>query len=135
MRQLTNLLLVDDEWTDLTLMERSFAKSAPDINVTSCQGSEDASKEILKGDADIILLDINMPGLNGFDILNRAREMHPGTFPTVIMLSTSENPEDIRRSYSEGAAAYVVKPSSMDGYNELAQSVAAFWAQVVARPV
>ena len=134
-RKLKNLLLVDDEKTDLTLMERSFAKSAPDLRIETCQGSENAVEQITHGKADIVLLDINMPGLNGFDVLRRARESRPGTFPTVIMLSNSEDPKDIERSYSEGASAYVVKPSSMRGYKQLAESVEMFWCNVVARPV
>ena len=128
------LLLVDDEKADLRLLERCFAKSAPKIVVQSCQGSEKAVEKIADSGADIVLLDINMPGLNGFDVLRRARGARPGNFPTVIMLSTSENPEDIRRSYKEGASAYIVKPNSMSGYTELAKSVSNFWGSLVARP-
>ena len=48
--------------------------------------------------------------------------------------SMTEIPEDIRRSYKEGAPAYIVKPNSMSGYPELAKSVSNFWGSLVARP-
>ena len=129
-----HLLLVDDERTDLTMLEQSFAQMSPDVRVDLCHGSANAVARIVDGGADIVLLDINMPGLNGFDVLRETRERRPGNFPAVIMLSNSDNPSDIRRSYAEGASAYVVKPSSVAGYAALADSVGSFWAGLVARP-
>ena len=129
-----HLLLVDDERTDLAMLEQSFAGLSPGLRVDLCHGSTDAVARIVDGGADIVLLDINMPGLSGFDVLRQTREKRPGNFPAVIMLSNSDNPSDIRRSYAEGASAYVVKPSNVAGYKALANSVGAFWAGVVARP-
>lgn len=133
-KNIKSVLIVDDEATDLMLIERSIVKAAPDFEVTTSRGGADAVAKIGSGGADIVLLDINMPGLNGFEVLREARASGAGDVPPVIMFSTSDRDEDIRRAYAEGAAAYVVKPGNLDGYADLAQSMQSFWAGHAVRP-
>lgn len=133
-RHFKKLLVVDDHEADLRVLARSFAAAAPEIEVETLKGSEQAVKHIVSGENDMVLLDINMPGLTGFEVLERARQAEPGALPVVIMLSTSENPSDVRAAYARGAAAYVVKPDSLEGFERLACSIADFWGTLVSRP-
>ena len=133
-RHLKKLLIVDDHEADLRVVARSFASAAPDIEIETLKGSEGAVDRIVSGGSDIVLLDINMPGLSGLEVLESARSSTDGTLPVVIMLSTSENPTDLRAAYAHGASAYVVKPDTMDGFENLARSIAGFWGAMVLRP-
>lgn len=128
------LIVVDDEPLDQMLVERTFAQEAPEVEVCVCDSATKALDRVADGNIGIVLLDINMPGLDGFQILERLRELRFGSFPPVVMLSTSENPEDIRRAYAEGASAYIVKPADIGGYAELARSIRDFWFDIAICP-
>ncbi len=132
--KMKKVLVIDDDDIDLKLLDKSFSDVAPNVQVSLCKGSADAGQRILSGDADVVLLDINMPGLNGFEVLRQSRTESPGTFPSVIMLSSSANPADVREAYESGANAYLIKPSSIAGYRELVQSVRQFWFDSAVRP-
>ncbi|MEO1000674.1 MAG: response regulator, partial [Pseudomonadota bacterium] len=90
-----NVLLVDDVEIDIMLQERAFRSEAPELTVASCLGSGEAAEKILSGDYDLVLLDINMPGKTGFDVLSEVRENRPGTHPIIIMFSSSDDPRDV----------------------------------------
>ena len=132
--KLKTLVVVDDDQLDLKMLTRVFEKEAPDISVSTCLGSRDAVDQILDCNTDIALLDINMPGLNGFEVLEDVRKKGGQGFPPVIMLSTSESNEDIERAYHCGASAYVVKPNNSEEFRELARSLTSFWGKLVRRP-
>jgi len=75
----------------------------------------------------LILLDLNLPGLSGLDVLKRIKEMPFLKYIPVILFSTSDDPKDVKDSYEYGANAYVTKP---DGYNNLLdclKSMHEFW--------
>lgn len=109
--------------------------AAPGIEIETLKGSENAVDRIVSGDSDIVLMDINMPGLNGLEVLESARNRTNATLPVVIMLSTSEDPTDLKAAYDSGASAYVVKPDTMADFENLARSIQGFWGAMVSRPV
>lgn len=131
------ILVVDDQETDLVMMRRALAAEAPDIDVATSHGGTEAVDRIAGGEADLVLLDLHMPGLDGIDLLARARESGPassGTSPPIILLSSSRSDADISRAYATQANAYVVKPADMSGYRALARSIGAFWGEQAQLP-
>ncbi|WP_345951415.1 MULTISPECIES: response regulator [unclassified Mucilaginibacter] len=75
----------------------------------------------------LILIDLNLPGLSGLELLRKIRESTALRYVPTIMFSTSDNPKDIRASLDFGANAYVTKPL---GYNNLIKCLGAmhqFW--------
>jgi CheY-like chemotaxis protein len=75
----------------------------------------------------LILIDLNLPGLSGLDLLKRIKETQALKYVPIIMFSTSDNPKDIRSSLEFGANAYVTKPL---GYSNLVKCLSAmhdFW--------
>jgi CheY-like chemotaxis protein len=75
----------------------------------------------------LILIDLNLPGLSGLDLLRRIKEKKALRYVPIIMFSTSDNPKDILSSLEFGASAYVTKPS---GYTNLVKCLSAmhdFW--------
>jgi len=77
----------------------------------------------------LILLDLNLPGFSGIDVLKTIKEMPNLKYVPVILFSTSDNPKDVKASYEFGANAFVTKP---DGYTNLLGCVRTmhdFWFQ------
>lgn len=83
---------------------------------------------------DIVLLDLNLPGMSGIEVLD---EMENGTdlrrIP-VIILTSSQSEEDIVNSYDKYANAYLRKPVNPDEFVDIARSIGEFWIQTVELP-
>ncbi len=83
---------------------------------------------------DLVLLDIQMPGLDGIEVLRVMKA--DATFKTlpVIMLTTSAHERDVLTSYGLGANEYVTKPVSAAEFRTKVQAIPAYWSKVVTRP-
>jgi CheY-like chemotaxis protein len=75
----------------------------------------------------LILLDINMPGLSGIDVLSAIKGDPELSVIPVIMLSTSTSPEEVRHCYQCHANVYVQKPADLDESERLIHAIEAFW--------
>lgn len=80
----------------------------------------------------LILLDMNLPGVSGLDVLKKIRENPALRCIPVIMFSTSENPKDVRTSLEYGANAYVTKPLGYLNLVNCLKSMHAFWLNTAA---
>jgi len=76
---------------------------------------------------EIILLDINLPGMNGFEVLHylRSKTRHKRT--PVIMFTSSDAESDIEKSYDYGANAYLVKPDNLQSMQVVLEDTFNFW--------
>jgi CheY-like chemotaxis protein len=83
-------------------------------------------------DGALILLDLNMPGADGRELLERFRSRERAI--PVIVLSTSSHPDDIDFCYRAGANGYLVKPLEFERWQEMMVNVAAYWLRTVALP-
>jgi CheY-like chemotaxis protein len=103
-------LIVEDE-TDLRLMTRMILESRPGFDVLEAENGQQAL-DVLdeRTDVDFILLDIRLPDMEGWDILDRLTEQ--GRFPAlpVVMVSAHSTPSTAERALREGVKAYVTKP-------------------------
>ena len=119
------VLLVDDSENDLKLMEVAFQKAGFDSPLQMVHDGEEAIA-YLKGEgpyADrnkfplpgVILLDLNMPMKNGFDVLDWLRSQRQA-FKRIstIILTASMRAEDVERAFDLGANSYLVKPSTLE---------------------
>ena len=77
--------------------------------------------------AKLILLDYNLPGLNGIQLLKHIRSYEQMKHTPVVIFSSSDNPQDIKNAYAHGANAYLVKPLGMTNLKDTIQSVCDFW--------
>lgn len=78
----------------------------------------------------ILLLDINMPKMDGLETLKAIRESREFRHLPVIMLTTSQAEEDRIKSYAFGANAYIVKPIGFDNFSEAIRTINQFWKLV-----
>lgn len=78
----------------------------------------------------ILLLDINMPKIDGLAVLEHVREDGELRRLPVIILSASKAEEDLLRSYNLGANAYIVKPVGFENFSEVVRNINVFWQLV-----
>ena len=138
-----SILLVDDSEDDILLAQRVFAKlnlphtlavafsAAEALDYLNCTGKHSGRKPTCP---DLLLLDINMPGMDGLELLKKLKADKNLKKIPVIMLTSSASHDDIRRSFESGAASYLTKPSSFQGYSDLLAQFSAYWISVSALP-
>jgi len=83
-------------------------EQTPDIRCLGCYGSaEDALREIPKALPEVVLMDINLPGMNGIECVRQLKEARPSL--QIVMLTVYENPQRIFKALAAGAVGYVLK--------------------------
>lgn len=108
-----SILLIEDDMLDAMIVKRALRDLHIDINLTVATGGEDAVDYLndhLDNLPTLILLDLNMPRMNGFELLDYLQHKQTLNTIPVIVLSTSVQHEDIERAYALSARAYIVKP-------------------------
>ena len=107
------ILMAEDEPDVLAVMGRSIARHGYDV-ITASNG-EEAWEKIKSESPDVILLDINMPVKNGFEVLKLVRE-NPSEdkWQPVIIISARSELNDIQKSYNLEADHYITKPCQME---------------------
>ncbi|WP_234185607.1 response regulator [Shinella sp. NM-101] len=128
------LIVVDDDPVDVRFVMRAFSDAGSPLEITHAADAEVASDRLDAEAFDYILLDINMPGISGMELLKRLRGRARTAVTPVIMLSSSSNTADVSRAYENGANAYAVKPSTLSGYRAFAEGFTRFWVDVAVAP-
>ena len=131
------ILLVEDNEDDIVLEQEALA-DAKLVNLMHVvrDGEEALSYLRRQGqyqDAQrpgLILLDINMPRKNGFEVLNEMKADAALMHIPVIMLTTSDNEADVVKSYAKGACSFITKPMDFDKFGEVVKQFAIYWALV-----
>jgi CheY-like chemotaxis protein len=139
MNQGQTILLVDDSENDIFLMRRAFKKAEFNSLLQEVHNGEQAIA-YLKGEGvycdrnqyplpSVMLLDLNMPMKNGFEVLRFARTQPAFKRLSIIILTASMREEDVEQAYDLGASSYLVKPSTID---ELAAMIRCLrdWIQI-----
>ncbi|MFC4637863.1 response regulator [Deinococcus hohokamensis] len=129
------VLLIDDTSGDLLLAEEAFSAHATDVHVTSFTAGADALSALFDPDQappDVVLCDLNMPGLSGVDVLRAIKADADLACIPVVIWSTSDHPADVAQVYAGGASAYLVKGGTLSAVEVQVRAFVHFW-QAVAR--
>jgi CheY-like chemotaxis protein len=129
------ILLVEDNPDDEMLTLRAFKKSNILNEVRVARDGQQALDLLLppaKGAEapfapQVVLLDLNLPKVGGLDVLKRLRAHEETRFLPVIVLTSSKEDEDVIRSYSLGANAYVRKPVDFAQFTDAVEALGLFW--------
>ena len=136
------LLLVEDDPADQKLIKTSLRnqKIANDLYVVN-SGEEGMDFLYRRGSysdgtprPDLILLDLNMPGMGGKEFLKRIKDDENLKQIPVVILTTSDSERDIIDSYKLQASGYVHKPVTLDGFKEVIQKIDEYWFLLCKRP-
>ncbi|HEY6170208.1 MAG TPA: response regulator [Verrucomicrobiae bacterium] len=82
----------------------------------------------------LVLLDLKMPGVDGFEVLRQLKSDDGLKRIPVVIFSSSDNEDDVRRSYELGANAFITKPTKYDRFLEVVQGVISFWTNINVPP-
>lgn len=139
--QIVEILLIEDDPGDIDLTREVLDRSKISINLTAFEEGEEAlaylNKEGEYADAqlpDLILLDLNLPGLSGRDILEEIRSNQNINHIPVVVLTTSDADEDILKTYKLGANCYVTKPVGLKEFEKIVSTIENFWFSIVKLP-
>jgi two-component system OmpR family response regulator len=113
------LLVVDDEDSLLDLLGDALRFAGYDVQVA--RSGYEALREAVDADPALILLDVNLPDLDGFEVCQRLRR--DGADVPVIFLTARDDPIDLRSGFTRGGDDYVTKPFSLDELNCRIQAV------------
>ncbi|MHC4487893.1 MAG: response regulator [Planctomycetota bacterium] len=130
MRNSQPILLVEDDRVDVMTVERAFN----DLKVTNrlvCTGNGEEALEYLKTENNkkpcVILLDLNMPKMNGIEFLKIAKADETLKSIPVVVLTTSKTARDVAESFELGAAGYMVKSVDYRKFVETVRTIDLYW--------
>ncbi len=138
------ILVVEDSDEHFEAIRRAFKKTGVTNPVRRCNDGDEALDYLFRrGDfADpesaprpaVVLLDLNLPGTDGREVLDQLKADADLKVLPVVVLTTSSNPGDIRLCYSTGAASYIIKPVRFDKFLEAVENLKSYWFDTVVLP-
>ncbi|WP_306643331.1 response regulator [Sanyastnella coralliicola] len=124
-------LILEDALSDLdSSITYQFAKNGEEVISYLQQSQAEDSKTLPR----IILLDLNMPKMDGRQTLEVIKQNHAFRNIPILIFTTSENTDDIELTYSLGANSYITKPSHYNELKDIAQQIEKYWLQTVKLP-
>jgi CheY-like chemotaxis protein len=130
-------LLVEDDENDILLVRRAFLKAKILNPLYVIKGGE-AAIAYMNGDGPysnraeyplpaLVLLDLNMPGMDGFEVLRWMRQQEQFRRMRVVVLTSSNDLRDVNLAYQIGANSFLVKPVDFERFVEISQALAGYW--------
>jgi CheY-like chemotaxis protein len=139
--QPVRILVVDDDPGDVLMIEEALADSDVEKVIDVVSDGEEAM-EFLRAEGrhsqarrpDVILLDLNMPRMDGRQVLGAVKQDEDLRTIPIVVLTTSNADNDIVGSYTLQANAYVTKPIDLDDFNDVVRRIDEFFGRVVVLP-
>ena len=135
------VLLVEDDPGDVLMTTEALAESKVLNNLTVMSNGEEALRYLFREGEhaeaprpDLVLLDLNLPRVDGREVLARVKAEPSLRSIPIVVLTTSEADEDVLRSYDLHANAYVTKPVDFEAFVKVVRSVDDFFISVVRLP-
>jgi CheY-like chemotaxis protein len=137
-----HILLVDDSASDALIIERALREEQLDHRLTVLQDGR-AALDYLLGlkdpetpvelEPDLVLLDLNLPGLDGCQVLATIKGDRDLRAIPVVVLTTSDREEDVHQTYQAGANTFIRKPDEYPRYRELVATLRRYWYETALR--
>lgn len=144
MRRPYDILLVEDNPADVEITLEAFRRSRSGNRVSVCRDGEEALDYLFQRGRyirglnaprpDMILLDLNLPKRSGLEILEQIKHDETLRGIPVIVLTTSDRDEDVRRCYRQGANNYITKPVQFDDCVKLVATIEQYWLELSKLP-
>ncbi len=129
------ILLIEDRAEDAELTKLALTKLGFNGEFVWLKDGEEALNYLFGNDKTealdtsrfkLILLDINLPKVNGLDVLKKIKESHLKAIP-VIILTTSKESKDLKTAYDRYVNSYIVKPVNFDEFQEYVAKIGQYW--------
>jgi chemotaxis family two-component system response regulator Rcp1 len=144
MKAIHAILLVEDNPADVKITQRGLRDSASPVELLVVHDGQEAVEYLLREGAladnpewrrpDLILLDLNLPRLNGRQVLERIRATPALRAIPVVVLTTSRRQEDVQEMYAAGANTYIEKPQDFNRFVQVLQIIQRYWLETALLP-
>lgn len=128
------ILLIEDNEQEARLLKRAFEDADVSTEIHTVRDGSDAVDFLLQRGSysdvptpRLVLLDLGLLVVDGIDVLRELDDRDVLSQFPVIVLSHSDDPEDIRQSYQAGATGYLTKPDDLDDLTDLVRAIDSFW--------
>ena len=123
-------MLIEDDMIEVMKLNRTISKLKLKHDIIEANNGEDALNLLSEKDhlPDIILLDLNMPKINGIEFLNILKSDDNLKYIPTIILTTSNNHKDLLECFKIGVSGYVLKPLKYEAYVEKIQKILSYWS-------
>lgn len=135
------LLLCEDNPGDVYLIEKSFADSQLNYKIDNLLDGGEVMSYLKQEQQypcatrpDLIILDLNLPGKHGFEILKEIKANDSLKTIPVIILSSSRSRRDVLKGYELQASCYVIKPTDLQSFLAAIHQIESFWLSLVELP-
>ncbi len=142
--RLATILLVEDDRGDQELTKRALEEGKIDNKLIIVNDGEEALDYLLRRGEyedplksprpDLILLDLNMPKVDGKQVLKEIQKYDELKRLNIVVLTTSTRDEDVVRSYDLGVKSFITKPVDMEQFRHVIQSLKEYWFHIVVLP-
>lgn len=124
------ILLVEDNIIEILKLKRAIENLGMNHEVLEAENGEIALDSIKQEEInpDIVLLDLNMPKMNGLEFLAIVRNDESMRHLPIIILSTSNNNRDLKEAYKLGVSGYILKPLKYDDYVKKIEYTLQYWS-------
>lgn len=132
-----SILLIEDDAIHMKLIKRALEKSGYGDNIINLDDGEKAIAYLFPKDKKekhslprLIIMDINLPKINGIEVLRKIKEDERLRIIPVVMLTTSSNRMDMEKCFKYNANSYIVKPLDFQNFMDKMKNVAQYWLEV-----
>ena len=133
-----HIVLVEDNPADAEMLEMALEQAGAPVSIVhlddGVKAMEYLSRVGTKQQYDLVLLDLNLPRLSGFEVLERIRAREDLKSLPVVVMSGSSDPGDVERCYRSGANSYICKPTHLEEIFFTIEHLVAYWSKVVLLP-
>jgi CheY-like chemotaxis protein len=135
------ILIVEDNSADVLLIKEAIKISKIIKKCHVVKDGEEALRFLNRegefsnaNPPDVIILDLNLPRKNGFEVLEELKNGHPLQKIPVIIFTCSDNVDHIKKCYGLYANCYLTKPVELDEYENILKTIESFWGKVATLP-
>jgi CheY-like chemotaxis protein len=130
MKRKLKILLIEDDTIELMKLNRAMTSLNMNHEVREANNGEDGLELLLNENyyPDIILLDLNMPKINGIEFLRILKDNDSLKFIPTIILTTSSNEKDLLSCYNIGISGYILKPLKYEDYIKKINLLLSYWS-------
>jgi chemotaxis family two-component system response regulator Rcp1 len=129
-----NILIVEDNEGDVLLVKEALRETGIEFRLKHLADGEQAliylNSRVRNSDSaapDLVLLDLNLPKRDGWEVLQVLRRSPDLTRTPVVILSSSNAPDDLKRAASVDSVIYIRKPTNLDDFLAIGKRIEAFW--------
>ncbi|MFV0541160.1 MAG: response regulator [Aestuariibaculum sp.] len=123
------LMLIEDDEIESIKFDRALSRLNRPYKTIQAKNGEEALKTLNETPSlpHLIIMDLNMPKMNGLEFLSALKQNSKLLHIPIIVLTTSENTDDVTEAYRQGVAGYIVKPLKYDDYLNKIKTLIEYW--------